>query len=158
MSTSSWLRTSRMDMRAEATQAYNAAASPSMSEDTIRMILNDDEQWQKLQLAMRKSGLRTSMRLSQNLEELIQERVDDMSTAGQQQQQEDGNASLSSLKSPGLSPLTLRNKLPNDGSYNNSFSSFNNVKSPLQSPSPLRRKSNKRVNRVSIHAINFQAL
>jgi hypothetical protein len=69
------------------------------SEEAVRMILNDDEQWNKLRLAVRKSDARTNMRLSFCLDDLLQERSAEIFIRREMQQLEDDSpSSFSSLR------------------------------------------------------------
>ena len=70
------------------------------SEEAVRMILDDDEQWNKLRLAVRKSDARTNMRLSFCLDDLLQERSAEITIRREMQQLEaDSPSSFSSLRS-----------------------------------------------------------
>lgn len=70
------------------------------SEEAVRMILDDDEQWNKLRLAVRKSDARTNMRLSFCLDDLLQERSAEITSRREMQRLEDDSpSSFSSLRS-----------------------------------------------------------
>jgi hypothetical protein len=77
----------------------SSVAGQVTSEEAVRMILNDDEQWNKLRLAVRRSDARTNMRLSFCLDDLLQERSAEITIRREMQQQEDTSpSSFSSLR------------------------------------------------------------
>lgn len=77
----SWLKAEEDSPSTMARRRSLLSGQPQQRE-LVRIILEDPEQWIKLQQAMKQNKSCTSMGLTQNLRLLIQDRIDDMELNG----------------------------------------------------------------------------